>query len=246
MNKNISEEELLLRKRARRRLVGAIMLVLAAVIVLPAIFDEPKGGSEKQEIAINLPAAKNNRNDLALKEESVSREFSGMDDEASPELPGKSKSGMQHHDEYSGMSNDQKRIPIPGIKPKFDRPPVAVVPEVKNNAAVNTPAAAPALVPAPAPAATSASPSAAASVAVPVDAAKAFVVQLGAFSDQAKAKQQHANLLSSGFKAYTETLKVDHNEVTRVRIGPFTTRSAAEAELKKLKKIWLDGVVAPK
>ena len=246
MNKNISEEELLLRKRARRRLVGAIMLVLAAVIVLPAIFDEPKGGSEKQEIAINLPATKNNRNDLALKEESVSREFSGMDDEASPELPGKSKSGMQHHDEYSGMSNDQKRIPIPGIKPKFDRRPVAVAPEVKNNAAVNTAAAAPALVPAAAPAATSASPSAAASVAVPVDAAKAFVVQLGAFSDQAKAKQQQANLLSSGFKAYTETLKVDHNEVTRVRIGPFTTRSAAETELKKLKKIGLDGVVAPK
>ena len=246
MNKNISEEELLLRKRARRRLVGAIMLVLAAVIVLPAIFDEPKGGSEKQEIAINLPATKNNRNDLALKEEPASSEFSGMDDEASPELPGKSKTGSQYHDEFSGMSNDQKRIPIPGIKPKFDRRPVAVSPEVKNNAAVNTAAVVPALVPAPAPAATSASPSAAASVAVPADATKAFVVQLGAFSDPAKAKQQQANLLSSGFKAYTETLKVDHNEVTRVRIGPFTTRSAAEAELKKLKKIGLDGVVAPK
>lgn len=243
MNKNISEEELLLRKRARRRLVGAIILVLAAVIVLPAIFDEPKGGSEKQEIAINLPAAKSNRNDLALKEEPASSEFSGMDDEASPELPGKSKAGSQYHDEFSGMSNDQKRIPIPGIKPKFDRRPVAAASEVKNSAAVNTAAA----VPAPAPAATSVGPSAAASVAaVPSDAAKAFVVQLGAFSDQTKAKQQQANLLSSGFKAYTETLKVDHNEVTRVRIGPFTTRSAAEAELKKLKKIGLDGVVAPK
>lgn len=248
MNKNISEEELLLRKRARRRLVGAIILVLAAVIVLPAIFDEPKGGSEKQEIAINLPTSKSNRNDLALKEESVSSEYSGMDDEASPELPGKSKAGSQHHDEFSGMSNDQKRIPIPGIKPKFDRRPVAVAPEVKNNAVVNTAATAPA------PAATSISPSVAASVAVPMDVAKAvpmdvakaFVVQLGAFSDQTKAKQQQANLLSSGFKAYTETLKVDHNEVTRVRIGPFTTRSAAEAELKKLKKIGLDGVVAPK
>lgn len=244
MNKNISEEELLLRKRARRRLVGAIILVLAAVIILPAIFDEPKGGSEKQEIAINLPAAKSNKNNLALKEEPVNNEFPGIDDEASPELPGKYKAGSQHHDELSGMSNEQKRIPIPGIKPRFDRRPVAVAPEVKNSAAANTPAAATA--PVPASAATSASPSAAAPVTVSADAAKAFVVQLGAFSDQAKAKQQHANLLSSGFKAYTETLKVDHNEVTRVRIGPFTTRSAAEAELKKLKKIGLDGVVAPK
>ena len=59
MNKNISEEELLLRKRARRRLVGAIVLVLTAVIVLPAIFDEPKGEREKQEIAINLGQAGN-------------------------------------------------------------------------------------------------------------------------------------------------------------------------------------------
>ena len=58
MTTNISEEELLLRKRARRRLVGAIVLVLVSIIVLPAIFDEPKSNSEKQEIAINLPTVK--------------------------------------------------------------------------------------------------------------------------------------------------------------------------------------------
>ena len=60
MNKNISEEELLLRKRARRRLVGAIVLVLISIIVLPAIFDEPKPETEKHEIAINLPEANRN------------------------------------------------------------------------------------------------------------------------------------------------------------------------------------------
>lgn len=78
------------------------------------------------------------------------------------------------------------------------------------------------------------------------DTTKGFVVQLGAFSDQLKAKQQQANLASNGFKAYTETLKIDNNEVTRVRIGPFMGRSAAENELKKLKKIGLDGVVVPR
>ncbi len=186
MNKNISEEELLLRKRARRRLVGAIMLVLAAVIVLPAIFDEPKGGSEKQEIAINLPASKSNKNNLTLKEEPVNSEFPGIDDEASPELPGKYKAGSQHHDEFSGMTNEQKRTPIPGIKPKFDRRPVSVAPEVKNISTATVPAPAPV---APATASASVSIPAAAPVAVPADAAKAFVVQLGAFSDQTKAKQ---------------------------------------------------------
>lgn len=237
MNKNISEEELLLRKRARRRLVGAIVLVLAAIIVLPAIFDEPKGGSEKQEIAINLPATKYNKNDPAPKEELFNREPHGTDD-ASLELSGKSKMNSQDHDEFTGSSSEQRRIPIPGIKPKIDRRPVSVIPEVKNAAVANTANIA----------ATTPVPSAVTAVTAVTtpDAAKSFVVQLGAFSDQSKAKQQQANLVSNGFKAYTETLKIDQNEVTRVRIGPFMTRSAAEAELKKIKKIGLDGVVAPK
>ena len=86
MNKNISEEELLLRKRARRRLVGAVVLVLAAIIVLPAIFDEPRTANEKQEIAINIPTTKNSRNDVVRKDEFVSGSSPVADDEASPEL----------------------------------------------------------------------------------------------------------------------------------------------------------------
>jgi len=54
MAKAISSEELQLRKRARRRLVGAIALVLAVVVFLPMILDnEPKPISE--DIAINIP-----------------------------------------------------------------------------------------------------------------------------------------------------------------------------------------------
>jgi DedD protein len=249
MNKNISEEELLLRKRARRRLVGAIVLVLAAIIVLPAIFDEPRSGGEKQEIAINLPPGKITAMDPAPKEEPLNRELPG-EESASFELPSKSKMSSQIVDEFTESSNEQKRIPIPGIKPKIDRRLVAASPEAKNTVvakpagAAHTPAIAPAApVAAPAAAVTQAPDTPA---AAPADTARSFIVQLGAFSDPAKAKQQQANLLSNGFKAYTEALKVDQNEVTRVRIGPFMTRSAAETELKKLKKIGLDGVVAPK
>ena len=54
MNKNITEEELLLRKRARRRLLGATVLVIASIVILPMIFDEPKPDTEKHEIDIHL------------------------------------------------------------------------------------------------------------------------------------------------------------------------------------------------
>ena len=72
------------------------------------------------------------------------------------------------------------------------------------------------------------------------------MIQLGAFSDQLKAKQQLDNLAANGFKAYTEALKTGSGEVTRVRMGPFVTRDVAENELKKLKKLGLDGVVTSK
>ena len=248
MNKNISEEELLLRKRARRRLVGAIVLVLAAIIVLPAIFDEPRSGGEKQEIAINLPPGKITKIDPVVKEELINRELPS-EEGASSELPSKFKMSSPIGDEFTESSSEQKRIPIPGIKPRIDRRLVATAPEAKNTAAAKPAGAAhtAAVAPAAAAAAATASPALDTPVTAPVaDTSKSFIVQLGAFSDPAKAKQQQANLLSNGFKAYTETLKVDQNEVTRVRIGPFMTRSAAETELKKLKKIGLDGVVAPK
>ena len=246
MNKNISEEELLLRKRARRRLVGAVVLVLAAIIVLPAIFDEPRTANEKQEIAINIPTTKNSRNDVVRKDEFVSGSSPVADDEASPELSSKSKAGAQHYDEFSAASSEHKRIPIPGVKPKIDRRLVAAAPETKNPATAKTGNAAASVPTAVAPTATLATPIPDTTAAASADGTKSFIIQLGAFSDPVKAKQQQANLLSNGFKAYTETLKVDQNEVTRVRIGPFMTRSAAEAELKKLKKIGLDGVVASK
>lgn len=54
MAKAISDEELQLKKRARRRLVGAIALVLLVVVFLPMFLDsEPK--PLNQDIAINIP-----------------------------------------------------------------------------------------------------------------------------------------------------------------------------------------------
>lgn len=54
MVKAISDDELQLKKRARRRLVGAIALVLLVVVFLPMFLDnEPK--SLNQDIAITIP-----------------------------------------------------------------------------------------------------------------------------------------------------------------------------------------------
>jgi len=55
MARAISDEELQLKRRARRRLIGAIVLVTAIVVVLPMLLDtEPKPVS--QDVAIRIPS----------------------------------------------------------------------------------------------------------------------------------------------------------------------------------------------
>jgi len=55
MARSISDEELQLRKRARRRLVGAIVLVTAVAVVLPMVLDtEPR--PVNQDISIEIPS----------------------------------------------------------------------------------------------------------------------------------------------------------------------------------------------
>jgi DedD protein len=55
MARTISDEELQLKRRARRRLIGAIVLVTAMVVVLPMVLDsEPKPIS--QEITVQIPS----------------------------------------------------------------------------------------------------------------------------------------------------------------------------------------------
>ena len=55
MARTISDEELQLRRRARRRLIGAIVLVTAVVVILPMVLDsEPRPSG--QPISVQIPS----------------------------------------------------------------------------------------------------------------------------------------------------------------------------------------------
>lgn len=240
MNKNITEEELLLRKQARRRLVGAVVLVLAAVIILPMIFDEPKPDTETHEIDIHL-FSRDAINDNSLliappgnvlkdtaSEYIDQTEFSTDSSTAYSDLPQPFEEEIQSVQKLDDVH--KRHIPIPGIKPRLDRAQAApaqttLITQQPANEIAPPPVA----------------------VAVerqaPTQPAGAFVVQLGAFSDQGKAQQQQNILTSKDFKAFTETLEINGKVMTRVRIGPFANRPAAQAELDKLRRIGQDGVI---
>jgi DedD protein len=64
----------------------------------------------------------------------------------------------------------------------------------------------------------------------PSAASEAFVVQLAALSDPAKADALKGRAVLAGLPAYTDKL----GELTRVRVGPYSSREAAETAAKKL------------
>lgn len=72
---------------------------------------------------------------------------------------------------------------------------------------------------------------------------KGFAVQIGAYSAAGRAKTLRDQLNANGLKAYTELLSTPQGPRTRVRLGPFPTREAAERARKKLRTMKLDGSV---
>ena len=224
MVRDISEEEVQLRKRARRRLVGAIALVILSVVVLPMILDdEPK--PEQQEIDILIPSEDlvddgypwmMSEGDSKAGEATIEPDSGEPLPFSSQEYSEDSSQGYSEEEDALSSRYSVGGVPVPAKKPLLATQPQ---PAVRDSTVKDAPAK---------------------------TSEGKFVIQLGAFSDVSKARQQQQNLVANGVSAYTETIKIGNNEMTRVRIGPFPTREVAEVEHERLKKIGLSGVITSK
>jgi len=65
------------------------------------------------------------------------------------------------------------------------------------------------------------------------------VIQLGAYSKPATAKQLVQKLKAQKFPAYTEAVKTPQGTRTRVRAGPFPTMEAAQKARERLSSLKL-------
>ena len=186
-----NEQDLLLRKRARRRVVGSVVLVIMAIIFLPMILEHvPEQEGKEVEIIIH------SENLLDKSSEIISQNKS-VEDTVSVSV--KSNAGSNTSQEIIIELEQLTKKKKAESKHKDKKSIITI---------------------------------------------ERFVVQLGAFSDATKAKNQQRSLESNGIKkAYTEMIKNENIKVTRVRVGPFSTREAAEKEQKKLKELGVNGVV---
>lgn len=224
----MSDEEAQLRRRARRRLIGAVTLVTVMVVVLPMLLDGESRQSG-QDIAINIPSP-GASGDFASRAVPV------------PVQP-KSAPASPHPRAEKAMQAQ--------VSAATQTPPVAPpVPPVKAEEPVKAPAPAASAESAPAvkePASPPKHKDEKSAAATPKQEGVPFVIQLGAFANSANAKERQSKLTALKIKFYTETVKTPSGDKLRVRAGPYATRQEAERAQAKLKAAGIqDGVVAEK
>jgi DedD protein len=239
----IPDEQLDLKKRARRRLVGAIALALLAVIVLPMVMDqEPKPLT--QDIQIRIPSQESTAVS-ALSRVTPSKPTTTP--AAAPTPASAPPSPAATTETPPGNKPATKAETKPETKPespKASAPAVSTKPSETKVAekTVDKPA----------------EKSAAKAPAQELETARAtellnaeqWVVQLGAYQDMANVKVLQGKIKGLGYPSFTEKVDTPQGPRTRVRSGPFDSREAAEKAHEHLKKIGagapLGGVVAKK
>ncbi|MDR3299650.1 MAG: SPOR domain-containing protein [Candidatus Accumulibacter sp.] len=235
---DLPDTDLQLKKRARRRLVGAVAFAGLAAVVLPMIMDEePKPPA--QDVRILIPSQDQPPFKPTLESAGGAR----------TETPARPAEPVQ---------------PAPPARP-VDSPIVRPVepPDVRT---VEPPAARPVEKPTPRPADKPMPKPTQQPTEKQTDAQRAeailsgkttgepasaksevpFVILIGAYAKPANVKQLQTKIGELGVKVYTEPLESPGGVKTRVRAGPFANRAAAEKALEKMKRIGVNGVIAAK
>ncbi|MEY2947456.1 MAG: hypothetical protein RL084_853 [Pseudomonadota bacterium] len=242
-----------IRKRARHRLMGSVVLVLGAVVGLPLLFD-----SQPRPVAIDTPIVIPDRNQAApLASPGNSTKLTQAKDRpvlvpSAPEqhsvMPAKSAvanvAALDPHEEV--VTKDTKIEDKTEVKPetKADAKPEAkhevktetkpeVKPAVKVDSKVDKKTETKS---------DSKDGAKAKALLDGKDATKSSdavrsVVQVGAFADAAKAKEARSKLENAGLKTYTQEVDTKEGKRIRVRVGPFATKEEADKAAEKIRKL---------
>jgi len=205
----------------KERLVGAAVLMAAAIILIPEMLSGPDRAGSQAE-----PAAAPKRSDAPIKTYTI-------DLSQSPTAaPG---------------AVVENRAPPPEEIPTTPQPPEAqpsqgdqAKPEVAQQSAATTPQSQPISPPAVVEQPTVATPPTRTPQPPLASAAEAptsgrWAVQLGTFSKEANAQRLVKQLRDQGQSAFVMPLKSSGGTLYRVRIGPMKDRASAEAALRELK-----------
>jgi DedD protein len=213
-----------LRVSARRRLIGAAVLVALTVLIFPFVFErEPKPVAD--DIIIEIPRKEGAK--------PLSPPTGTAAQSQTPAAPTQQGVTVNNHSTENQKSSDTNSSIAVNPSPT---PAPQKAPEVKAEAKADErpqPKSETKSVPKAAEKVVENAAEKAAEKAVEKPADKAadkgrFVVQVGAYSDVAKVREIRAKIEKAGIKTYAQSVDSPAGKVWRVRVGPFDNRAAAE------------------
>jgi len=222
-----------LRGRARQRLIGALALVVAAVVVVPMLIkSEPEQPAQTPVVVPAIPPVPEPSiaagepplpdSDAAQGELSVDTPALPVPEPIEPAAPGQAASEQAAADTKPEPQSSAEAEPEPKPKPesKPESKPKSAASERTDDGSVAI-----ALLEGrePSPAASSKGN---------------FVVQIAAYTSQKDAQARRDSLVSAGVtNAYVESASPDGKTTYRLRVGPFPTREAAQAAQTRLRSL---------
>lgn len=225
-----------MRRRARQRLIGAAVLVLAGVIGFPLVFD-----TQPRPIAIDIP--------IDIPDRAKVKPL------AAPAVPAAVGAVAVAEAEPAPAARPVAQPVAQPVAPAPAATPVPAPAAVVAAPATPKPAAQPAQpkpaepkAPEPKPAETRSAPDADRAQALlegkTVPAADGrFVVQVGAFAEAAKASATRQKLERAGLKTYTHVAETRDGKRIRVRVGPFASKAEADKAAAKVKGLDLPAAI---
>lgn len=205
-----------MRRRAKHRLIGAAVLMLIGVLGLPVLFDK-----QPRPISVDTPIDIPDRNKtkpLTIPSPVIE------------EAPKRGISEAQPKEEVIVSAPAKAVDEAPKVVAKQEPKPVEK-PAEKKVAPVDEGNKAQALL-----------EGKDLSKKNDVDGDR-FVVQVGAFSDAARAREVRLKVERAGLQTYTHVAQTKEGSRTRVRVGPFAGRAEAEKAAAKIKKLDLPAAI---
>ena len=223
-----------MRRRARHRLIGAVVLVLVGVVGFPLLFD-----TQPRPVAVDIPIEIPDRNKVKpLPPLPPEPAAAGKVTQAPPPVetaPAAPPPVAKAEPAPTPAPAPVEAKPAPAEKVAKAEPPAEKKPEAqaKTETKSETKGA-------------DAAKAKALLEGKSVDTAAAgvrYVVQVGAFAEKDKARQAQQKLEKAGLKNYTNVAETKNGTRIRVRAGPFASKAEADQAAQKIKGLDLPAAI---
>ncbi len=205
----------MMERALKERIIGAVVLVVFVVLVVPIFLDGPPDDGEIVSQSVLLPGQEEQKTQTVV-----------LDRDRTEPVPAASQPSptpTTQDSEAPVREQPAAERPAPVVEQREEAPPP--VPEPVEESADEPERAAP-------------EPAAASTTGM-------WAVQLGSFSNKENAERLAADLRRQGYAAFISEVSTSGGQMHRVRIGPQKDRPGAEEMAARLARVGHDGKVVP-